>query len=106
MDVEPIYHDNEQGLKYEMIDTAKAKKIVTTLKHLKKTILSETEQAAPHMASEGSFEGDGISFIDKDRISVNLNTFNKTIELKQAAISQKSSASKIPASDVSRLTGI
>lgn len=108
VDAEPIYHDNEQGLKYEMIDTTKAMKIATALKQLKKTILSDTEQAAPRAASEDSFVGDGISFLDKGKISVNLSAFNKTIESKKVdisqKISQKSSASKIGASDVSRLT--
>ena len=42
----------EEGLRHEMIDTAKAKQIVTALKHLRQHISNE-EHYGPEATSEG-----------------------------------------------------
>ena len=77
-----IFHDDDDDLKHEMIDTAKAKQIVTALKYVKKQI-AKGEATEEELLSQSNLEAarkDAISIIDGGKLSVNLATIQQSFE--------------------------
>ena len=77
-----IFHDHDDGLRHEMIDASKAKRIVSALTYLKKHI---TEVDAPSLAPKAgniSPLGDVVS-VNDGKISVNLTNFQNSLELQE-----------------------
>lgn len=77
-----IFHDDEDDLKHEMIDTAKAKQIVTALKYVKKQI-AKGEVPEEELLSQSNLEAarkDAISVIEGGKLTVNLATIQQSFE--------------------------
>ena len=77
-----IFHEEDDGLKHEMIDVSKAKTIVSALKNLKKEV-----QAKPDLMNNKGVFSDaksvsefGISVLEDKRLSLNLAAFQRTLD--------------------------
>ena len=74
-----IFNEDEEDLKHEMIDTAKAKQMVTALKYVKQQIAKgENNNATPdEILSQSNLEAsrkEAISLMEGGKFSVNLAT--------------------------------
>ena len=66
-----IFHDDEEDLKHEMIDTSKAKQIVRALKFVKARIRQGDSEGDIPADDETK---DAISIVEGGKLSVNLAT--------------------------------
>ena len=83
-----IFNSNENSLKYEMIDAAKARNIVKALKDLKSKFMNQTGGQFDVLSNEqrillsdhSSYNDGAVGYLEGSKLSVNLMNYQKSIE--------------------------
>ena len=77
-----IFHNDESGLRHELIDAYKAKAIVSTLRQLKLELsdYQNNVSADGKLASDTSVN-DALSITEDGKLSVNINSYLRTVEV-------------------------
>ena len=72
-----IFHEEDDGLKHELIDVSKAYTIVSALKDLKKQIQENPAILKNHglTSEDTSFIDPAVSILNDKQVSINIGTF-------------------------------